>query len=344
MRAEMGGRIRQGIALFLLCTPWAFYSVMPAQEKSPAPTQGPAADPQKAPPGGKNLNFRQDGLVPMNKQETVLVDRIGKRVLLKTKVVLAQGALEMLCCLKQTKEHEAILALDGLAQDVHAALLVVGAKPGQPVTYEPEFRPPTGEKIDIFLQWSDRQGNPKRVKAQTWVRRTTQRIVPFPLEKLPEGVELNAETDLKYDPKRKEIYWFGIMSEGQRDFWLNESPDPAYQKVINMIFKETQIQEMKADWVFAGSQFYIDEFSGRQRYLAEGGDLICVANFSSATLDITTPSSSTNDQLVYEAYTERIPPRNTEVTMELIPRPAVPAGAKPADPKASPAPQNPAAK
>lgn len=343
MRADMGGRIRQGVALLLLCSPWILFGVMHAQETSDPAKSAPAAQAQKETPSGKPLNFRQDGLVPMNKQETVLVDRVGKRVLLKTKVVLPQGALEMLCCLKQTKEHESILAIDALAQDVHAALLVVGAKSGQPVVYEPEFRPPTGEKIDIFLQWSDRQGNPKRVKAQTWVRRSTQRIVALPLETLPEGLELSADTDLKYDPKRKEVYWFGIMKEGERDHWLNQSRDEAYQKVINQIFKEAQVQEMNAEWVFAGSLFYIDEFSGRQRYLAEGGDLICVANFSSATLDITTPSSSTNDQLVYEAYTERIPPRNTEVTMELIPRPA-PAAGKPAEPKAPAAPQNPVPK
>ena len=50
--------------------------------------------------------------VPLNKQGTVLLDVDGKRLLLKTKVCLRDGVLEMFCCLKQTKEHESILAIE----------------------------------------------------------------------------------------------------------------------------------------------------------------------------------------------------------------------------------------
>ena len=44
--------------------------------------------------------------VPLNRQGTVLLDRDGKRLLLKAKVAARDRVLEMLCCLKQTKEHE----------------------------------------------------------------------------------------------------------------------------------------------------------------------------------------------------------------------------------------------
>src|SRR5579864_2016979 len=84
--------------------------------------------------------------IPLNKNGTVLYDIKGKRVLLKTHVALQQGSLEMLCCKKQTKEHESILSLDAMAQAVHAGLLTIGAKPGSPVRYNPEFQPPTGQK------------------------------------------------------------------------------------------------------------------------------------------------------------------------------------------------------
>src|SRR5687768_3825558 len=50
-------------------------------------------------------------IVPLNKQETVLLDRPGRRVLVKSKVVLREGLLEMLACPLQTKEHESILAV-----------------------------------------------------------------------------------------------------------------------------------------------------------------------------------------------------------------------------------------
>ena len=36
-------------------------------------------------------------------------------------------------------------------------------------------------------------------------------------------------------------------------------------------------------------------------------------------IDVAVPSSSQGDDLLFEAYTERIPPRGTPVTLELIP-------------------------
>jgi hypothetical protein len=76
---------------------------------------------------------------------------------------------------------------------------------------------------------------------------------------------------------------------------------------------------MKADWVFAGSGFYTEEETGKESYRAEGGDLICVANFADATIDVAIPSSADDSNRNFEAYTERIPPKGTPVTIELIP-------------------------
>jgi hypothetical protein len=76
---------------------------------------------------------------------------------------------------------------------------------------------------------------------------------------------------------------------------------------------------MEADWVFAGSGIYTDEDSGKQSYLAEDGDLICVANFASATIDVASKSSADDSGRDFEAYTDRIPPKETSVTVELIP-------------------------
>ena len=79
---------------------------------------------------------------------------------------------------------------------------------------------------------------------------------------------------------------------------------------------------MVADWVFVGSGFYEDGDSAKQ-YLAEGGYMICVANFPMAMLDVTTPSDSNGtESLAYEAATERLPPQDSEVMIELVPRPA----------------------
>ena len=48
-------------------------------------------------------------------------------------------------------------------------------------------------------------------------------------------------------------------------------------------------------------------------------ELICLANFSESMLDVSIPSSAQNATLLYESYTERIPPLGTAVTIELVP-------------------------
>jgi|GEM_PF-475699 len=78
-------------------------------------------------------------------------------------------------------------------------------------------------------------------------------------------------------------------------------------------------EAMQAYWVFGGSSFWEDEVTNQRYYLAEDGDLICVANFHSAMLDLPIKSTQSNDQLMYDAYTERIPPIGTEVWIRLKP-------------------------
>ena len=53
--------------------------------------------------------------------------------------------------------------------------------------------------------------------------------------------------------------------------------------------------------------------------MAENGDVVCVANFGDALLDVSVESSSSNEGLMFEPYAERIPPLGTEVTVELTP-------------------------
>jgi hypothetical protein len=261
----------------------------------------------------------EGGTVPLNKPGTVLLDRKNKRVLLKTHVVLRQGPLEMLCCLKQTKEHESIVSVEARAQEVHAALLAIEAKPGTPVQYNPEYQAPTGQKIEIFLNWSDDKGKAHRVPAQNWIRSSINRFRIVKMETLPEGVTIPKNTELRYDRKLKELSWYGPMTAKQKQEFLALSNDKEFRKAIDSFFEQSQPREMKADWVFAGSGFFTDEDTGKKYYLAEDGDLICVANFSGATIDVATPSSAENNELNFEAYTERIPPKGTAVTVELIP-------------------------
>ncbi len=256
---------------------------------------------------------------PLNKSGTVLVDLKGKRLLIKSEVVLREGMLEMLACLKQTKEHESILSVDAKAQLIHAGLVSLGAEPGSPAKFVPEYKPATGQSINIFLTWTDANGKLHRDPAQSWVRHATRRYFTPKLEAFPKGLKLAEDSDLKWDEKRKELVWYGTMSDVQRDSLQKLTTDAAFRAAIKAIFDESQIRQMEAQWVFAGSGFNTDAATGEKYYLAEGGDLICVANFATATVDLTVESSATSDGLIFEAYTERIPPIGTKVTIELVP-------------------------
>lgn len=85
---------------------------------------------------------------------------------------------------------------------------------------------------------------------------------------------------------------------------------------------------LERDWVFAGSQLVQEDDPPRTLYAADGGDLITVANFNSAILDVPFASSADDISRTFMANTDRIPPRNTRVTLYLQPAPGAPAKPK----------------
>ncbi|MGH7129684.1 MAG: YdjY domain-containing protein, partial [Planctomycetaceae bacterium] len=171
-----------------------------------------------------------------------------------------------------------------------------------------------------FLQWVDEKGKRQRVPAQNWIRHVTQRWYEEPMETLPTDLTIPKDNELRYDRRNKELLWYGPMTQAQRDELLTLSADEGYQKAIRAFHDRSRPREMQAHWVFAGSGYTVDEQSGERFYQAEGGDFICVANFPSAMIDVAIKSSATGqDNLMYEAYTERIPPVGTEVLIELVP-------------------------
>lgn len=76
------------------------------------------------------------------------------------------------------------------------------------------------------------------------------------------------------------------------------------------------------DWVFGGSGMRKDPATDRLVYIADlESDFICVSNFPTATLDLTIQSPKDNANLVYEAFTENIPPKGSPVRLRLTVRP-----------------------
>jgi hypothetical protein len=189
--------------------------------------------------------------------DNLTIDKKNKWVVLDGTVVLRRGPpLEMFACLKNTKEHESIVAIPIKASQVHGALLAIGAKPGTPVVFSPEYKAATGQEIEVRVIWKDKAGKEHQVRAQDWIREIkTKKAMTHP-------------------------------------------------------------------FIFAGSNFYVDEETGKQFYMAEGGELICVSNFSSATMDLPVESSQSTEGLLFEAFTERVPPDETPVRLVLMPKAA----------------------
>ena len=82
------------------------------------------------------------------------------------------------------------------------------------------------------------------------------------------------------------------------------------------------------DWVFAGSELFMDPVTKKMVYAADEGDLITVANFGSSILDLPFASSASDADRVFSADPEQVPPLGTEVFLRLRPQ-TVPTKAKP---------------
>ena len=221
-------------------------------------------DDAKDPPGLKRL--APDG--------KVWLDVKNKRLVMLGEVCLREGQLEMFACLKGTKEHESILAVPTKAQVVHAALVALGADPGAPAQFAPQYKAAHGPRIDVTLFWTDEKGQRRR-PAQEWIR--------------------NVKTG----------------------------------------------KPMSEYWVFGGSGFWKDEMTGEEFYKAEDGDFICISNFNSAMLDLPIESSQSNEALLFEAFTEHIPPAGTKVSVVLKPRLERPSPKKSAVPQGGEPPAKP---
>lgn len=109
-------------------------------------------------------------LIRLSPTDSLWIDKAHKRVLMVGEICRRDGQMEMFACLKQTKEHESIVAVATKAQMVHAALVAIGAEPGNPATFIPEYKPARGTEIDISIYWTDEQGKRRAARAQDWLK------------------------------------------------------------------------------------------------------------------------------------------------------------------------------
>lgn len=119
--------------------------------------------------------------------------------------------------------------------------------------------------------------------------------------------------------------------------WLDPQGKKHSAKAQEWVRDMNTKKAMPYEWVFAGSGFWTDEETGKQYYQAEGGELVCVANFSTAMIDVAAESTAANSGLLFETFTENIPPLGTPVRLVMTPEKGKEAGgAKPEQQKPVP--------
>lgn len=153
-------RVRHGLAAVVV---WGVAAAAWAQE-----AQGvPAPD---APPSPKLPRYQDPpGCTRLSPKFNVWLDKPNKRLVMVGEVCQTAGPMEMFACLQRTKEHESIVAVPTEAFIVHAGLVALGAEPGGPVQFRPEYKPPRGTEIGVSVYWSDAQGGRRQARAQDWL-------------------------------------------------------------------------------------------------------------------------------------------------------------------------------
>lgn len=100
-------------------------------------------------------------------------------------VCLSEGALELIACNKGGKVHESIVAVEARPSHIHTALLLLGANDGTPAIRRPVNEaqtrwvdiPPTGDLIDVFLEFNNAEGKRVERPISDFIRRTNREDV-----------------------------------------------------------------------------------------------------------------------------------------------------------------------
>lgn len=102
------------------------------------------------------------GAVQLGAQPDLWVDMKAKRIYVDGYVSMRRGPLEMLACPVGTKEHESVVALFAKSNEVHAALLAIGAESGTTARWDPEFKPPTGQTVSVWVMYRNEKETPQK--------------------------------------------------------------------------------------------------------------------------------------------------------------------------------------
>ena len=112
-----------------------------------------------------------------------------------------------------------------------------------------------------------------------------------------------------------------VPPAGQRlKFWVETERDGRIFRVDLREWAQSKDgQAMAADLVFAGSMVVRLPEVETPRFLADDGDVVSIANFRSAIVDIAARSSDKESTLEFHPWKDRIPPLGTPVRLIVEP-------------------------
>lgn len=158
----------------LLCSTASLF----AEEKAAKPEQKPAAEALADPAAEQKL---KDAIQSV-KLPGIVINTTERYVDVSSQICLDQGALEFIACTKDTKEHESIVMIQALPSHIHAALLLLGAKNGNPAMRRPldkemtqwEDIPPKGDRIYVSIAWKKTDGSLTERPLGDFLKRTEE--------------------------------------------------------------------------------------------------------------------------------------------------------------------------
>jgi len=147
--------------------------VTPDRDDPPPATADNAGDPKASIPA------KEPGI---GKVPHIEIDAKNKTIRVECKVCNTENyGLEFFCCHTNTNEYESVLSSEVMASHLHAALLLLGLKPGEPVKYSESAKkwlPPHGPPLQISCQF-EKNGKPFVVPAYRLMRNVkTRKEVP----------------------------------------------------------------------------------------------------------------------------------------------------------------------
>ena len=139
-------------------------SVLAADAPRPGPAAAPAAAPKADAPDASGDKV---GHLPH-----VTFNIAKKQVRVECEALAVNAPLEFFCCLNGTNEHEAVLRTPARPSDIHTALLAIGLKPGQPMSYvesTKKWLPPQGPPLHVDVEF-EKGGKTISYPAYRWIR------------------------------------------------------------------------------------------------------------------------------------------------------------------------------